>query len=75
MQYRFTCDYKSNFGAWSKGDIAEFDDVTAAWLLRDVSGCIEPADAKAPKADETPHTREISVPEHDRQIRKAPRSR
>ena len=44
MQYRFTCDYTSGAGSWNEGDLAEFDDATAAWLLRDVPGSIVPVE-------------------------------
>lgn len=46
MQYRFTCHYQSELGAWRAGDVAEFDDDTAAWLLRDVKDCIVAVDAQ-----------------------------
>lgn len=42
--YRFTCDYASGIGAWKAGDTADFDDVTAAWLNRDVADVIEPVE-------------------------------
>lgn len=75
MQYRFTCRYKSEFGAWSEGDIAEFDDRTAAWLLRDVAGCIVAVDAPdAPDATEAA-SRALDTPAHDRQLKNAPRTR
>ncbi len=67
MQYRFTVNYTSSFGTWAKGDLAEFDDATAAWLLRDVAGCIEPVEAEPERA--------IEKPEHDRQMKRAPRTR
>ena len=69
MRYRFTCNYKSGAGSWSKGDEEAFDDTTAAWLLRDVAGCIEPA--QTPQDD----ARALEAPQHDRQIKKAPRAR
>lgn len=75
MLYRFTCDYKSDFGAWAKGDEAEFDDITAAWLLRDVAGCIVVVDDETPAADEPEQARDLSAPEHDRQMKRAPRKR
>lgn len=70
MQYRFTCDYESGLGAWRCGDVAELDDDTAAWLLRDVMGCIVPV---TPDAPESP--RSVETPPNDRQLKKAPRSR
>lgn len=73
MRYRFTGDYTSGAGSWSNGDEAEFDDGFAAWLLRDVAGCIV-ALSDAPDATE-PAERSIDAPEHDRQLKKAPRSR
>lgn len=68
MLYRFTCDYKSDFGAWAKGDEAEFDDITAAWLLRDVAGCIEPIDAE-------PEGRAVKSAPKDRQVKRAANDR
>ena len=65
MTYRFTCDYASNIGAWSKGDTVDLDDQTAAWLLRDVPDCIEPV---AP-------SRIVDRPPHDRQMKSAPKKR
>lgn len=47
--YRFTQDYASGVGAWKQGDTAELDDVTAAWLLRDVAGVIEPVEVETRK--------------------------
>ena len=73
MQYLFTCRYKSEFGAWSEGDIAEFDAQTAAWLLRDVAGCIV-ALSDAPDATEAA-SRALDTPAHDRQLKNAPRAR
>lgn len=65
MRYRFTCDYKSGAGAWAKGDVVDLDDETAAWLLRDVAGCIVPVtDARA-----------VEAAPHDRQIKAAPKNR
>ncbi|HWV23254.1 MAG TPA: hypothetical protein VNZ58_03615 [Thermomicrobiales bacterium] len=64
--YRFTCNYASGIGAWRKGDTAEFDAVTAAWLLRDAPGCIEPVASSS---------RVVDAPEHDRQMKAAPKKR
>jgi len=75
MRYRFTCNYKSGAGSWSKGDEEAFDDTTAAWLLRDVAGCIVAVDAPdAPDATEAA-SRALDTPAHDRQLKKAPRTR
>lgn len=71
MQYRFTCDYSSGAGTWAAGEIAEFDDDTADWLLRDVAGCIVPVDAP----DDEDTTRQQTAPQHDRQLKRAPRNR
>lgn len=68
--YRFTCHYQSSAGTWQAGDVAEFDDDTAAWLMRDVAGCIEPV--VEPEQDTV---RQETKPQHDRQLKRAPRSR
>lgn len=65
MTYRFTCDYVSALGAWSKGDTAEFDETTAAWMLRDVPGCIEPV----------VESRAMGAPAKNRQVTAAPKKR
>lgn len=65
MQYRFTADYASGLGAWKKGETAEFDERTAAWLRRDVAGIIEPVDTE----------RSEDSPPHDRQVKRAPSKR
>lgn len=69
MQYRFTCNYQSGAGSWQQGETAEFSDDFAAWLLRDVAGCIEPVE---PEQDTV---RQETKPQHDRQLKRAPRSR
>jgi hypothetical protein len=61
--YRFTSDYASGIGAWKTGDTADFDDVTAAWLLRDVAGVIEPVE------DEDGERKQ--APRQNRQVTKA----
>ena len=48
MQYRFM-RLPSGAGLWNEGDLAEFDDATAAWLLRDVPGCIVRSPRPTPK--------------------------
>lgn len=66
MQYRFTCHYASEAGKWAAGEVAELDDDTAAWLLRDVAGCIvavEPQDDAGAPEDES---RSLDAPQHDR---------
>lgn len=76
--YRFITAYKSGIGTWAEGDTAELDDDTAAWLLRDVAGCIEPVEAEAPanpEADEVTEERALDAPQHDRQLKRAPRKR
>lgn len=75
MQYRFTCDYSSGVGAWAAGEVAELDDDTAAWLLRDVAGCIVPVDAQDEADAEEDTSRALEAPEHDRQLKRAPRKR
>lgn len=67
MRYRFTCDYKSGYGQWKYGEEVEFDDETAAWLLRDVAGCIEPVTE--------PEARAMEKPPRNRQVTSAPRKR
>lgn len=67
VEHRFTCNYKSGAGVWAKGEIADLDDETAAWLLRDVAGCIVPVDASLPVAEE----RAIKSAPKDRQLKKA----
>ena len=69
--YRFLLDYASHIGEWRAGDVAEFDDDTAAWLNRDVPGCLEPATAPEAK----PETRTADAPPQDRMIRKPARKR
>lgn len=75
MPYRFTCDYSSSVGTWAAGEVAEIDDDTAAWLLRDVADCIVVVgpqdDAGAPEGE----SRSLDTPSHDRQLKRAPRSR
>lgn len=44
MKVRFTGDYASGRGSWSKGAEVELDDELVAWLERDVPGITEPAD-------------------------------
>lgn len=68
MPYRFVKRYRSAFGHWLAGDVADFDAETAAWLLRDEPGCIEPVEPE-------PETRAVETPPHDRQIKAAPRKR
>ena len=75
MPYRFTCDYSSSVGTWAAGEVAELDDDTAAWLLRDVAGCIVvvgPQDDAGAPEDES---RSLDTPSHDRQLKRAPRKR
>ena len=67
MQYRFTCRYHSEFGSWAEGDVAEFDDRTAAWLLRDVAGCIVAVEPEPERA--------IKHAPKDRQLKHAPKDR
>lgn len=73
QRYRFTCNYKSAFGTWTAGDTAEFDDETAAWLLRDVAGCIVALSDAPGTAEAEP--RSLDTPAHDRQLKRAPRVR
>ena len=73
--YRFTCTYESGYGTWQAGDTADFDDITAAWLLRDVPGCIVVVGDETTAADELEQARDLSAPEHDRQMKRAPRKR
>lgn len=64
-RYRFVSDYRSHVGAWSAGDVAEFDDPElVAWINRDVAGCLVSADEPEPE-------RAIDAPPHDRQIKSA----
>lgn len=63
MQYRFTKPYRSDFGVYAAGDVAEFDDETAAWLNRDEPGCLEAAtspEAEARAVAEAPETRQVT---------------
>lgn len=46
-RYRFVLDYKSGAGAWRAGDEADFAEDFAAWLNRDVAGCVEAVDDAA----------------------------
>lgn len=70
-RYRFTRVYGSHLGAWQPGDVAEFDDETAAWLERDCPGCL--AAETLPEAE--PETRAADEAPHDRQVKRAPRKR
>lgn len=46
--YRFTCRYQAgDIGPYAVGDLAELTDEQAEWLLRDVTGCIEPVELEA----------------------------
>lgn len=72
MLYRFTKRYRSDFGAWEAGDVADFDAETAAWLNRDEPGCLEAA--TVPETDE-PEERAIDEAPHDRQVKAAPKKR
>ena len=67
-QYRFTKRYRSAFGTYAAGDLADFDDETAAWLLRDEPGCLEAA--TLPEAE--PEARAVEAPPQNRQV-KAPK--
>ncbi len=84
--YRFRKPYISHVGTWSVGDVTDFDDDTAAWLLRDVAGCIESVDVPpAPEPTTTtaeptsttpePETRAQDSPPKDRQVKRATRKR
>lgn len=62
--YRFTTDYQSGFGQWGAGDTAEFDEITARWLLNDVPGCIEPiaaGGAETRAVENAPANRQVTV--------------
>lgn len=64
MRYRFTTDYQSGFGQWGAGDTAEFDEITARWLLNDVPGCIEPiteGQAETRAVEEAPANRQVTA--------------
>jgi hypothetical protein len=63
MKYRFTADYRSGFGTYAKGDEIECDDDTAAWLMRDTAGVIEPVT----------ESRAVEEPPADRMIKTAQR--
>lgn len=63
MRYRFTADYQSGFGQWGTGDTAEFDEITARWLLNDVPGCIEPifeGEAETRAVESPPNHRQVT---------------
>lgn len=49
-RYRFVVDYRAGDLSWSKGQVTEFEDAYAAWLNRDVPGCLEEIDEKAERA-------------------------
>ena len=73
MQYRFLKNYRSAFGQWKAGDVADFDDETAAWLNRDEPGCLEAeTPSEAEPAATTDSKRAIDKAPHDRQL-KAPK--
>lgn len=46
-RYRVTQTYKSADTSYVEGQILELDDDTAAWMLRDVPGCIVPEGSTA----------------------------
>ena len=71
MMFRFLTDYRSHIGAWKAGDVAEFDADTAAWIQRDVPGCLE---AETPPETE-PETRTVEAPPQDRMMHKPARKR
>lgn len=72
-RYRFTRDYASGAGTWAAGDEAEFSEDFAAWLNRDVAGCVVPADE--PEPESAPEARAVEEPPQDRQVKRAPRTR
>lgn len=47
-QYRVTQTYRSNDIGYVEGQILDIDENTAAWMLRDVPGCIVPVDKSSP---------------------------
>lgn len=75
MQYRFTCNYRSGFGIWREGEDVEFSADTAAWLLNDVPGCIVAVEPQDAPDEAEAAARALEAPQHDRQLKKAPRSR
>jgi len=69
--YRVTMTYSSAGRAYEAGDVLELDDETAAWMQRDVPGCLEAVKAAPAPAQE----RAAAAPEHDRMTRGAGRTR
>jgi len=69
MRYRVMVQYRSAWGALSRGDEVDLDETTAAWLLRDSPGCIEPV--KPPKPPEAA-VRAVEAPEAHRMVQAAP---
>lgn len=47
-QYKVTQSYKTGDVAYVEGQILDIDDATAAWMLRDVPGCIVAIKANTP---------------------------
>jgi hypothetical protein len=68
-RYRFVHNYRNHrFGAWDAGDEYDFDDDTAAFLLADSPGCIEPVTEGKGK-DAPPVTRQVEETPQDRMQR------
>lgn len=71
--YRFVVDYKSDAGAWTAGEVVEFADDFAAWLNRDVAGCVELVTEPEPEPE--PEPRAVEAPPQDRMVKRPARKR
>lgn len=61
-RYRITQTFSSSGVSYVEGQVLELDDATAAWMLRDVAGCIVPESGTAQT------TRVVDGPESDRMV-------
>lgn len=71
-RYKFVLDYRAGDNVWTTGQIGEFDEDYAAWLNRDVPGCLEPVEEPKPKKAEPKddaETRAADAPPADRMHR------
>lgn len=73
-RYRFVTDYRSGAGQWAAGELVELTDDLAAWLGRDVPGCLEPV-VDEPEPEPEPEPRAIEAPPADRMQRKPAQKR
>ena len=65
MRYRFVAAYQSAAGTWDAGEEVDLAPETAAWLLRDVPGCIEPVEPETRQRSK-PQNRQVTAPKRNR---------